>query len=68
MAGIRFPSEHRVKYGAGEWQALNDASLDVLDELEQCIGRFQRKRILALGGGPGQYSIAFAALLSLWIR
>jgi hypothetical protein len=22
MAGIRFPSEHAVKYGAGEWQPL----------------------------------------------
>ncbi|MGH8511738.1 MAG: hypothetical protein ACREU8_10280 [Gammaproteobacteria bacterium] len=51
------PLEHAVKYGAGEWQAVNDA---VLDELEQWIGGFGGKRILDLGGAPGQYSIAFA--------
>jgi SAM-dependent methyltransferase len=49
--------EHAVTYGAGEWQAVNHA---LLDELEQRIGGFQGKRILDLGGGPGQYSIAFA--------
>lgn len=53
------PPEHAVKYGAQQWQAYN-AVLDVLDELEQWIGSFQGKRILDLGGGPGQYSIAFA--------
>lgn len=51
------PPEHAVKYGAHEWQVVNDA---LLDELEQWIGGFQGKRILDLGGGPGQYSIAFA--------
>ncbi len=51
------PPEHAVKYGAAEWQVVND---DVLDELEKWTGGFQGKRILDLGGGPGQYSIAFA--------
>jgi SAM-dependent methyltransferase len=51
------PLEHAVKYSADEWQGINEA---LLDELEQGIGGFQRKRILDLGGGPGQYSVAFA--------
>jgi SAM-dependent methyltransferase len=54
------PPEHAIKYGAHEWQAYNDVVRDVIDELEQWIGGFQGKRILDLGGGPGQYSVAFA--------
>jgi 2-polyprenyl-3-methyl-5-hydroxy-6-metoxy-1,4-benzoquinol methylase len=52
------PREHAIKYAAGEWQAVNIES--VLDQLEQWVGGFRGKRILDLGGGPGQYSIAFA--------
>lgn len=51
------PPEHAAKYGAAEWQAVSEP---LLDELEQWVGGFQGKRILDLGGGPGQYSVAFA--------
>jgi 2-polyprenyl-3-methyl-5-hydroxy-6-metoxy-1,4-benzoquinol methylase len=49
--------EYASKYGANEWLKVNET---LLDELENWIGGFQGKRILDLGGGPGQYSIAFA--------
>lgn len=49
--------EWASKYGASEWLNLNVA---LLDELEILVDGFQGKRILDLGGGPGQYSIAFA--------
>lgn len=51
------PFEHAARYGAAEWQTVDES---LLDELEQWIGGFNGKRILDLGGGPGQYSVAFA--------
>lgn len=51
------PVEHAAKYGSAEWQAVDES---LLDELEPWIGGFQGKRILDLGGGPGQHSVAFA--------
>jgi len=50
------PSQHALTYGAQN-QAANDA---LLEELEHAVGGFRGKRILDLGGGPGQYSVAFA--------
>jgi 2-polyprenyl-3-methyl-5-hydroxy-6-metoxy-1,4-benzoquinol methylase len=49
--------EHAAQYAVAEWQSVNEA---MLDELEQWVGGFQGKRILDLGGGPGQYSVAIA--------
>lgn len=51
------PPEHAVKYGAAEWQVVDET---LLNELERWVGFFKGKRILDLGGGPGQYSVAFA--------
>jgi 2-polyprenyl-3-methyl-5-hydroxy-6-metoxy-1,4-benzoquinol methylase len=51
------PNAHAVQYGANEWSVVNDA---LLDEIEEWVGGFEGKRILDLGGGPGQYSVAFA--------
>lgn len=51
------PLEHAARYGAAEWQTVDDV---LLEELEQWVGGFQDKRILDMGGGPGQYSVAFA--------
>jgi 2-polyprenyl-3-methyl-5-hydroxy-6-metoxy-1,4-benzoquinol methylase len=41
-----------------EWKKGVNVSL--LDELEAWVGGFAGRRVLDLGGGPGQYSIAFA--------
>ena len=45
------------QYAAREWRAVDVA---LIDQLERWIGGFQDKRVLDLGGGPGQYSAAFA--------
>jgi SAM-dependent methyltransferase len=52
------PQSHVLEYGAHEWASGADARL--LDELEQRMGGFAGKQVLDLGGGPGQYSVAFA--------
>src|SRR4051812_35635270 len=52
------PQGHVLEYGTHEWASGADARL--LDELEQRIGGFAGKQVLDLGGGPGQYSVAFA--------
>lgn len=49
--------EYAEKYAAVEWGKLN---VGFIDQLEQWIGGFNGKRILDLGGGPGQYSVALA--------
>ena len=51
------PSQHAVQYADGEWETINNA---LLDELETRMGSFAGKRLLDLGGGPGQYTVAFA--------
>jgi SAM-dependent methyltransferase len=51
------PSAHAALYSAGEWTGINEVSLN---ELEGFVGGFKRKKILDLGGGPGQYSVVFA--------
>jgi 2-polyprenyl-3-methyl-5-hydroxy-6-metoxy-1,4-benzoquinol methylase len=51
------PGEYAEKYAAVEWGKLNGT---LIDQLEQQIDGFQGKRVLDLGGGPGQYSVAFA--------
>lgn len=51
------PAEHARHYSRSEWQGVNEPLLDQLDEW---VGGLKGKRVLDLGGGPGQYSIAFA--------
>lgn len=51
------PLEHAEWYAGLEWKNLNVA---VIDQLEQWLGGLQGKRVLDLGGGPGQFSVAFA--------
>jgi 2-polyprenyl-3-methyl-5-hydroxy-6-metoxy-1,4-benzoquinol methylase len=51
------PTEQAIRYSKYEWETVNDA---LLTELELWVGGFEGKRILDLGGGPGQYSLAFA--------
>lgn len=51
------PGEYAEKYAAIEWEKINSA---LIDQLESQIGDLKGKRILDLGGGPGQYSVAFA--------
>lgn len=51
------PLAHAVQYADHEWHNIN---VPLIDKLEECIGGFSGKRVLDLGGGPGQYSVAFA--------
>ena len=55
------PPSHVQTYAAQEWNfaASGTVSQD-LDDLESQIGKLSGKRILDLGGGPGQYSIGMA--------
>ena len=52
------PPGHAQTYAASEWAAGVD--IDLLDELDRWVGGLAGKRVLDLGGGPGQYSVAFA--------
>lgn len=49
---------YAAEYTEIQWSQGVRESL--LDELERWVGGFSGKRILDLGGGPGQYSVAFA--------
>jgi 2-polyprenyl-3-methyl-5-hydroxy-6-metoxy-1,4-benzoquinol methylase len=51
------PLEHASKYGDAVWQVVDNV---LLDKIENLVGGFAGKRVLDLGGGPGQYSVAFA--------
>jgi len=52
------PPQHAENYGADDWnQGINEA---LLDELDRWVGGLAGKQVLDLGGGPGQYAIAFA--------
>lgn len=52
------PKAHALDYAEGEWHKGTDAR--TLDLLEEWLGGFAGKRVLDLGGGPGQWSVAFA--------
>jgi len=54
------PQHHALEYGTQEWSLGVDHRL--LDELEERLGGFAGKQVLDLGGGPGQYTVAFAKL------
>lgn len=49
--------EYAERYAAAEWEKMDDT---LINELEQRIGALQGKRVLDLGGGPGEYTVAFA--------
>jgi 2-polyprenyl-3-methyl-5-hydroxy-6-metoxy-1,4-benzoquinol methylase len=51
------PAEHAQQYAQAEWREVNES---LLNQLENWIGGFPGKKILDLGGGPGQYTVAFA--------
>lgn len=51
------PKDYAEHYANDEWQNLD---CEVIAQLEQWTGGLQGKRLLDLGGGPGQYSVAFA--------
>jgi 2-polyprenyl-3-methyl-5-hydroxy-6-metoxy-1,4-benzoquinol methylase len=46
-----------LSYAEFEWSRV---SAGLVDELEWRVGGFAGKRVLDLGGGPGQYAIEFA--------
>jgi len=51
------PMAHAAKYADAEWAAIDERLIDII---EKWIGGFAGKRVLDLGAGPGQYSVAFA--------
>jgi 2-polyprenyl-3-methyl-5-hydroxy-6-metoxy-1,4-benzoquinol methylase len=51
------PKSHADNYAEKEWGKIEATDME---ELESRFGGFSGKRILDLGGGAGQYSIAFA--------
>ena len=51
------PGDYAREYARGEWANV-DAGL--LDGLESEIGSLRGRSVLDLGGGPGQFSVAFA--------
>jgi 2-polyprenyl-3-methyl-5-hydroxy-6-metoxy-1,4-benzoquinol methylase len=44
-------------YARHEWANVDER---IVDELERQLGSLEGKRVLDLGGGPGQFSVAFA--------
>jgi len=51
------PADYAQQYAEAVWRQVDEAWLDVL---ARRIGGFEGKEVLDLGGGPGQYSVAFA--------
>jgi SAM-dependent methyltransferase len=51
------PRSSAEQYADNEWAKLDER---VVDELERQLGPMQGRRVLDLGGGPGQFSVAFA--------
>jgi len=53
------PIEYAVKYSERSWENIDTSMLEKIVEI---TGSLKDKTILDLGGGPGQYSVAFAQL------
>ncbi len=54
-------SDHVQTYASQEWELVSAGLVPHdLEELEERIGGLKGKRVLDLGGGPGQYSIGMA--------
>lgn len=51
------PAEHAREYGRLQWNGVDEA---VLDRLDEWVGGLEGKQVLDLGGGPGQYTVALA--------
>lgn len=51
------PADYARRYAEAEWQKVDEG---LLDALAYRVGGFEGKQVLDLGGGPGQYSVAFA--------
>jgi SAM-dependent methyltransferase len=52
-------AQHAAEYGEGEW-GYGSAVAEFCEKIERRLGGLAGKRVLDLGAGPGQYSIAFA--------
>jgi 2-polyprenyl-3-methyl-5-hydroxy-6-metoxy-1,4-benzoquinol methylase len=52
------PSRYAVEYAGTEW--LSGVNESLLDTLDDWVGGLNGKSVLDLGGGGGQYSVAFA--------
>lgn len=52
------PDLHSVSYAQHQWAIGVDHNL--IDQLDNILGGLAGKRVLDLGGGPGQYSVEFA--------
>lgn len=50
-------SEYAQQYTMRAWNSVDNL---LITKVEQLIGGFTGKEVLDLGGGPGQYSVAFA--------
>ncbi|GBC97314.1 Ubiquinone biosynthesis O-methyltransferase [bacterium HR16] len=50
------PADYAQQYVEAVWRQVDEAWLDAL---ARRIGGFEGKEVLDLGGGPGQYSVAF---------
>jgi SAM-dependent methyltransferase len=51
------PPAYAEQYATSEWSKLDE---NLVQRLGERIGGFEGKRVLDLGGGPGQFSVAFA--------
>lgn len=51
------PAQYAQQYAQTAWQRIDEGLVDTLAER---MGGIEGKQILDLGGGPGQYSVAFA--------
>jgi SAM-dependent methyltransferase len=51
------PADYAEQYAKLAWKERSPA---LVDQLEQRVGGLRDRRVLDLGGGPGQYSVLFA--------
>ncbi len=51
------PDQYAAKYAQYAWDGFDPT---LIEKLENRIGSFEGKQVLDIGGGPGQYSVAFA--------
>lgn len=54
------PLDYAERYAQMEWAPMEKGDVPLIDHLTKQLGGFKGKRVLDLGGGPGQYSVAFA--------
>ena len=52
------PRAHVESYGQGQWNTPIDEKM--LDHIEHWVGGLKGKSVIDVGGGPAQYSVAFA--------